>query len=269
MKRKLNLEVLIQLIILLGLAILLLFALITGRIQNYVHPRLNGYLWFSVAALLAIAFFYLPNLFKPKHRIHLMRCWILVFPMLTALLIPTGTVQSKSITFGGQTAPVTSASPSSSQKGIVIPDSTSSQDDIGINYSSTPSAKVDPKEDANGVTHITDDQFADWYMKINQNMSSYVGKTFCFKGQVFRATSFAKNEFVPVRYAMVCCAADLQPCGILSRSNEAQKWKDKDWVWVTGKISIEKYQGQTMPVCTVTKIEKADPAKEEYIYFTY
>jgi uncharacterized membrane protein YcgQ (UPF0703/DUF1980 family) len=49
----------------------------------------------------------------------------------------------------------------------------------------------------------------------------------------------------------------------------AQKWKDKDWVWVTGKISIEKYQGQTMPVCTVTKIEKADPPKEEYIYFTY
>jgi putative membrane protein len=265
MKRKINFEVLLQLIILLGLAALLSFILLSGKAQDYVHPRLNGYLWFSVAALSVISFFMLPGLFKPKHNVSILKYCVVLFPMITALLLPPGIVQSKAITLGGQT--VSPESQVSQQKGTVIPDTASSQDDIGIDTS--PSSKAEPKEDSSGITTITDEQFADWYTKINNNMNLYEGKTLKFKGQVFRLSNFAKNEFVPVRYSMICCAADLQPCGVLCRSEDAKSLKDNDWVWVTGKLKIETYNGQKMPVCYVTKIEKAEKAKQEYIYFTY
>lgn len=263
MKRKLNFEVFLQLFALLGLAVLLLFALLTGKVQDYVHPRLNGYLWFSVAALLLICFFLLPGLFKPKHNASKARYFLIMFPMITALLLPTGVVQSKAITLGGLTSPTGLTAQS---KGTVIPDTTAPKDDIGIDTSSQSSA---PTEDSSGVTTITDEQFADWYTNLNKDMYQYEGKTFRFKGQVFRMSGFAQNEFVPVRYSMVCCAADLQPCGVLSRSDDAKTLKNDDWVWVTGKLKIEKFNGQTMPVCYVTKLEKAEKPKEQYVYFTY
>nr|WP_319487321.1 TIGR03943 family protein [uncultured Caproiciproducens sp.] len=264
MKRKLNFEVLLQLIILLGLAVLLIFALISGKAQDYVHPRLNGYLWFSVAALFGIGFFMLPGLSRPKHNTSTVKYLIILFPMVTAVLLPTGIIQSKAITLGGTTA--SSTGQLSQSKGTIIPDTFVPQDDIGIE---TNSSAAEPQKDAGGVTNITDEQFADWYANLNRNMKQYEGQTFRFKGQVFRMNTFAKNEFVPVRYAMVCCAADLQPCGVLCRSDHAKSLKDDDWVWITGKLKIEDYDGQTMPVCYVTAIEKAEPATQKYIYFTY
>ncbi len=263
MRRKINLEVLIQLFILLGLAFLLLFALITGKAQDYVHPRLNGYLWFSAAVLFIIGFFLAPGLFKPKHNTSTAKYFIILFPMLTALLLPVGEVQSKAIALGGIS---TTAVPAAQSKGTVIPDTVAPKDDIGIDTSSQSSAL---QEDPGGVINITDEQFADWYSKLNKDMTQYEGKTVRYKGQVFRMNDFAQNEFVPVRYSMVCCAADLQPCGILCRSDDAKSLKNDDWVWITGKIKIETFQGQTMPVCYVTKIEKAEPAAQKYVYFTY
>ena len=100
-------------------------------------------------------------------------------------------------------------------------------------------------------------------------MNKYNGKTLKFKGQVFRMKGFAKDEMVPARYAMVCCTADLQPCGVLCRGNEVSHYKEDEWIWVTGTIKIEKYEGQMMSVCYVTKIEQAEKAKDDYIYFTY
>ena len=274
MKRRANSELLFQVVICFILSALFVYALISRKASNYVHPRLYGFLWFAAAALFAIAVFMLRFSFTPKHNARPLKNILLIVPMITAVIIPVGVVQSQAISFGTSAGRTQNASSfaqscvSSQDKGVVIPDSASSEDDIGIDTSTSPSSPA-PQEDKNGVMTISDEQFANWYTDINENMKKYEGKTLKMKGQVFRMSTFAKNEIVPARYAMVCCAADLQPCGILCRSDEVSQYKDNDWVWVTGKIKIENYQKQTMPVCYVTKIEKADKAKEDYIYFTY
>lgn len=274
MKRRANPELLFQVVICFILSALFFYALISRKASNYVHPRLYGFLWFAAAALFAIAVFMLRFSFTPKHNAKPLKNILLMIPMITAVIIPVGSVQSQAISFGNSTGRAqnsnsfSQSSVFSRDKGTVIPDTVSSEDDIGIDNSSSSSLTA-PQEAKNGIETISDEQFAKWYTDINQNMEKYEGKTLKMKGQVFRMSTFAKNEIVPARYAMVCCAADLQPCGILCRSDEVSQYKDNDWVWVTGKIKIEKYQNQTMPVCYVTKIEKADKAKEDYIYFTY
>lgn len=268
MKQKINSEILLETIICFLLSILLFYALISGKTADYVHPRINGYLWFAAIALLIISIILLPAAFTPKHNAKPGRYFLFFVPILFVILIPAGTVQSKAISFGNTPAAGTAANStgtSSQDKGTIIPDSVSS-DNIGVEASSTPSL---PKESSDGVITVQDEQFAKWYQDINQNMNQYNGKTLKFKGQVFRMKEFAKNEIVPARYAMVCCTADLQPCGILCRGSEVSTYKDNEWIWVTGKIRIEKYMNQTMPVCYVTKMEKAEKAKEDYIYFTY
>ncbi len=273
MNRKINSELFLESSICLILAGLLFYAVLSGKAALYVHPRLNGFLWMAAAVLAAIALYMFPHAFTPKHNARPAKYLLFLLPLAACLLIPAGAVQSKAASFGvpaggvsaiGGTSPAGGVSPAQ-DRGTVIPDSVP-QDDLGIDTSSEAPL---PKEDANGVTTITDEGFAKWYQDINQDMKRYEGKTLKFKGQVFRMKGFAKNEIVPVRYAMVCCTADLQPCGILSRGGNVAKYKDNDWVWVTGKVKIENFQGQTMPVCYVTKIEPADPAKVLYIYFTY
>lgn len=267
MNRKINSELFLESAICLILGILLFCAIFSGKVSLYVHPRLNGFLWVTASALIAISVFMFPHSFAPKHNARSMKYLLFFLPMLAAVLIPAGTVQGKAVAFG--TAAVSGVP--EQNKGTVIPDSISLPDDIGIEVSS-PSASVSPelpKEDKNGIITVTDENYAKWYRDVNENMKKYEGKTLKFKGQVFRMKGFAKNEIVPVRSAMVCCTADLQPCGILSRGNDTAKYKDNEWVWVTGKIKIENYLGQTMPICYVTKIEPADRAKESYIYFTY
>ena len=274
MNRKINSELFLESSICLILGILLFYAILSGTVSLYVHPRLNGFLWVTAAALVAIALFMFPHAFTPKHNARPTKYLLFLLPLLASLLIPAGAVQSKAVSFGGSAAGGSPAGGiASGQKAAAASDSASSQDNSGAWVRSSPSSSAAdaelPKEDENGVMTVTDEGFAKWYQDINQDMEKYEGKTLKFKGQVFRMEGFAKNEIVPVRYAMVCCTADLQPCGILSRSNEVTKYKNNEWVWVTGKIKIEEYQGQTMPVCYVTKIEPADKAKEAYIYFTY
>lgn len=263
MKRKINPELLLESFICLVLGILLLYAVVSGKVSLYVHPRLNGLLCAAAGVLIVIALLMFPHGFTPKHNARTVKYLFFLLPMLAAVLIPAGAVQGKAVSFGGPAAGV-----SSQDGGTVIADLIP-QDNIGIDVSSSPADMELPGEDRNGIITITDENFAKWYQDINRDMEKYKGKTLKFKGQVFRMDGFAKNEIVPVRYAMVCCTADLQPCGILSRGDGVEKYKDNDWVWVTGKISIEKYQGQTMPVCSITKIEPADQAKTDYIYFPY
>ena len=256
MKRKINPELLLESLICLVLGILLFFCLLSGRAALYVHPRLNGFLWVAAGALTVIALFLFPHALQPKHNAKPSGALIFLLPLLACVLIPAGAVQSKAVSFGNPSA--AGAVSSARNRGTVIPGPSSSAGGAEL-----------PKEDRNGIMTVTDEGFAKWYQDINGNMKKYEGKTLRFKGQVFRMKEFAKNEMVPVRYAMVCCTADLQPCGILSRGGDAAKYKENDWVWVTGKIRIEEYRGQTMPVCAVSKIEPAQKAKENYIYFTY
>ena len=269
MRRSFNFQGLLKTLICLSLSALLFRALLSGSAADYVHPRLNGYLWFAAFALLAIGLLLLPFAFAPRHRSGPAGELLFLIPLLSVLLIPAGAVQTKAISFGGAGAPAQSAS-SAVDRGTVLSDGSSSSGSSGWTGGTSPSSDSGlPTADETGVIDIGDDQFAAWYKDINADMAKYEGKTLRFKGQVFRMDGFAKNEIVPVRYAMVCCAADLQPCGILCRGDDVSDYGDNEWVRVTGTVKIEEFQGQTMPVCYVTKIEKAEKAKQEYIYFTY
>lgn len=265
MKQKINSEILLETLICFLLSVLFFYALISGKVAKYVHPRINGYLWFAAVALLIISIMLLTAAFTPKHNAKPGKYLLYFVPILFVILIPAGTVQSKAISFGNTPAAgtaVNSAGSSSQNKATAIPDSVSSEN-------IEPQVPSLPKEGSDGVITVQDEQFAKWYQDINQDMNKYDGKTLKFKGQVFRMKGFAKDEIVPVRYAMVCCTADLQPCGILCRGSDVPKYKNNEWVWITGKIKIEKYMKQTMPVCYVTKIEKAEKARDDYIYFIY
>lgn len=266
MRRRWNPELLLETAICFSLSVLLLYALISGRVSDYVHPRMNGFLWFSACALFVISIALFSTSCTPKHNAKPSRFFLFLIPVFAAIVIPAGTVQSNAVSFGNTGSPgaVPNAGGTVSQTGGAS--AASSQSETGVDAPVKPSL---PQEDANGLITISDEQYSVWYQDINRDMKSYAGKTLKFKGQVFRMKGFATNEIVPVRYAMVCCTADLQPCGILCRGNGVSAYKNDDWVMITGKIKIETYMNQTMPICYISKIERAEKPETAYIYFIY
>lgn len=117
---------------------------------------------------------------------------------------------------------------------------------------------------------LEDDDFGLWYLDAMDNPERYKNKTVCFTGQVYRGKAFANDQMVPGRFAMTCCADDIAFIGFLCHAKGADQWKQKDWVKVTAKVSVEyckDYKGKG-PVLYATEVVPAEEPEEKLVYFT-
>ena len=269
MRRKINAEVLVAIVVLVSLAVLLCAALITGGIHTYVHPRLDMWLWLSIPTLLLIATSFLPKLFRPVRNSNVSAYVVLLIPILTATFLPAVYHTNAQIQFGGTDIGASvDTSYSASLNAAENPVSTdSSQTDLAA-PTGAPKTMIIA---GSGITLsdnmvISDEQFVTWLVSVNDDMDAYEGVTVTYKGQVYRDDDFSEAEFVPVRLAMWCCAADTIPYGFLCEYDNASDWADDTWVLVTGVIHIEDHDGEVMPVIYVTSVEEATPPADIYVY---
>ena len=117
---------------------------------------------------------------------------------------------------------------------------------------------------------IVHDDFGLWYVDIMSTPDRYLNKNIHVRGMVFRASNVPKGYFVISRRAMTCCADDIQVVGILVKSPDESKFKNGDWVEVTGKIIAEKqaaYKG-VGPVLLASEIKSTEAAPSELVYFS-
>lgn len=119
------------------------------------------------------------------------------------------------------------------------------------------------------VVEIEDEDFGIFYIDASDNTDHYVDKIVKFKGQVYCPPQYKGKAFVPGRFAMTCCAEDITFLGFKCVSMETPNLKDREWVTVTAKVKKEFYpefEGDG-PVLYAQKIEKAEKALEEVVYF--
>lgn len=119
---------------------------------------------------------------------------------------------------------------------------------------------------------ITDADYALWFMDCMDNPKKYEGKTVHFLGLVYNPEdgSLKRNVFVPGRFAMTCCADDIQFLGMKCKYDLAHTLKHRSWVDFTGKIKIEfakEYRGLG-PVLYAEKVEAAEKPEDELVYFS-
>lgn len=108
-----------------------------------------------------------------------------------------------------------------------------------------------------------------WYIDMLDNMERYVGKTVEFLAQVLKPEKFPKGYFVPGRMAMTCCADDMAFLGYACKYDEADEFKQKEWIQVTATICWEYFEDYKSegPVLHAIKVSKAKAPKEEIINF--
>ena len=122
------------------------------------------------------------------------------------------------------------------------------------------------------VIEITDADYALWYMDCMDNPKKYDGKTVHFLGLVYRPEDgkLKRNVFVPGRFAMTCCADDIQFLGMKCKYDEAYSLPHRSFVDFTGSIKYEftkEYRGMG-PVLYAKNVEPAAKPDDELVYFS-
>lgn len=123
------------------------------------------------------------------------------------------------------------------------------------------------------VVEIADEDYALFYRDVADEEDSakkYSGKVVRFKAQVANTRKKVKDTFVPGRFVMTCCEADITFMGIPCEYAGAAALKVRDWITVEAKITFRShalYKNKMGPVLTALRVEPAQPPEEEVATF--
>ena len=120
------------------------------------------------------------------------------------------------------------------------------------------------------IVEVKDEDFGLLYLDAMDKPGNYDGKTIRFKGLVARSPKFPKGSFVGGRFAMTCCAEDIQYVGFMCKWKSADSVKNKGWYMITAKVKEERdkmFGGESGPMRYVTEVKPAEKPQEETVFF--
>lgn len=253
---------------------------VTGKYLFFVTPRLKPYLYFSVLVVLVWAVSCFLKLPSPQYRLHLNRFLVLVIPTFF-LFLPYSAENASENPFtsltasaGSDTSSVNSSSTasvneasSSTEASASAQDSSETQQETAVAQSQTHQIELPSGlDEENRSITVHDEDFYAWILQLCYYPDRYDGFTIHIHGSVYHDDTMNENEFAVTRLLMTCCVADLSNCGPLCIWDDADTLTPDAWVNVTGTYHYDKNKGMEI---TVSDVQSAGPAKEQYIYPIY
>ncbi len=289
MKGNKNIDNICKIVILLALAGLLLYELISGKIYYYVHPRYLPGLWLSVVVLVIFAISLLMERKRGRHNSSVSQYGLYAVPIVLALLFPViqggnGNIAIAQSSIGRDINNNTNAGQelseeedSSTDAEVTEADTNDAEEEIDSFGNTEIVQPAEPEDKSqkyavkaeNGAVLISDEEYAAWYYDLYDYLDDFKGKRYQFTAQVFPLEGLKENQFLAGRYIMTCCAVDLTGYGLISESDLAGGFKENEWLTVTGTIGEYEYNGMKVPYLTDIEVEKATAPKEEYVYYYY
>lgn len=249
----LNYDVLLRATILLLYAAFFVWLILSDVVLKYVHPRTIPFIILSVVILVVGAIALCTQLFKPqKQKVNAPKLAILCLPLFLGFYIPPADVTSfvpgeKSISIGANYSIEDKNEELKGAKGQTF------------NKNLLESPYMKEKE-----VKIEDRNFLSWIEELFMNPYRHVGKPFEMTANILNSEIDGKKLTYAGRYVMTCCLADLEPKGILIKTDKS--FDNNDWVYIKGTMSTEKQDGQIVPVVLVNYIEKTQNKGIDYIY---
>ncbi len=254
-----------------GFAWFYIHAVITGTASLYVHPRIVPYLLFASVIMIIVALLRIKDLFKPQaKKPNPLPLLFFVVPLIMAFTIAPEPFDSSmgsvgDIQLSGANV-ISDAGAGTMQDtlgtGSAQPDAQQSETGDTSGDGSAPGSLLQ-----DGVVVLDSENFYDYLCRIYASPDEYIGAPIEVVGFVFRDNDgIEENEFIAARLMMVCCAADMQPVGLLCRYDGTPELETDSWVKVSGTIAQTDFDGETIPCIAVKSVEAAQEPDEFYIY---
>lgn len=119
------------------------------------------------------------------------------------------------------------------------------------------------------VIEISNDDFGLWYIDMVDHQENYDGKTLKVTGMIQKPSGLPTGFVIFGRFAMTCCADDVQYMGFLCKADDWKDFKNKQYVTVTARMEFKymKEYGEEGPVFYAEEVVPADKPDEELVYF--
>lgn len=269
----LNMNVALRILLLLGFAAFFLYTIFTGSVSLYVHPRIIPFMIFAAAVMIIIAFLHFGLLFQQREKkFNSWPLFLFIIPLIMAFALPaepfnSGTKAVREIELSGGVS--TASQAENSSQNLSLQDTPEAE---GLNTGTESAAAKENSAEGetllkNGVLVMDNNNFYNCMSEVYDHLEEYEGTPIEVVGFVFKDNDkFAKNEFVPSRMMMVCCAADMVPVGFLCRYDKAAKLETDSWVKVTGTIRQTEFDGKVIPYIEAESVEKAQKPDDDYVY---
>lgn len=301
---RLNWQVLLESLSCGAFGIVLLYLVLTRKYLAYVTPRNNAFLLFSSIMLLIWSVHGLHRLFWLQYKMRVNQCLALILPMLLILLphrslkaadftiaqannTVTAITKKQPAAAAGNAKrdkpdmPIVTEKPlnehlepqaEDNSMNEVLPDETVQEelppkkDNSDLDWDELPISETLPGLDLNSkkIT-VSNDLYGEWVYELFNKLNLYEGYTIEITGYVYQEEETAgQNRFLLARLAMVCCAADLFPFGLISYSDHLDV-KPEGWITMEGVIQIRSNGEYNEPQVVVKRIKMANEV-EGYIY---
>mgnify|MGYP000862644527 FL=1 len=270
---------LLQAVILFGFALYFIGVVAFGSVYRYVHERHVPMLLLSAAVFLVLGILKLrqgcfmstlPSVFSTGRGYS----GVFGFAVFAVALLGMSAASGIALRFsqfaytdslGGQSgiSPVDAPSfPTEVESGAVAPFDTAVSPGLTV-----PSGAEPKMQSPDGGIVMNDDNFAQWLTKLYTKPDAWIDKKITATGSVWKDEElFEKDEFALARMMMTCCAADMQPVGVLAQWADVHALTEGEWIEVTGTLSKKPYKDSFDPLIIVETVKKIDPPRREYIY---
>lgn len=282
----------IRFLILIGYTLLMAYLQVSGQLNQYinVHYRYLAILSMVLSFILAIVQLILWNqeglqpkgktetmnpheghnhgLTKPSQRI--VANLLLVLPLVVGFLFPTVSLDTSIVEAKGFNFPLSKESVGDPdiETQYLKPDTSIYFDksdydkqmkNILENYSHTDTLKV------------TDENYLEVMELIYNYPSEFIGKKITYSGFIFQSSAGDQTNFFVFRFGIIHCVADSGVFGLLTQMPEGETLKNNEWVTVTGTIHSQFYAPfkRELPMVEVSKVEKIQQPKNQYVYRSF
>lgn len=279
-------EVLLKLIFLWGFSIFFYLSINTGKVQHYVHPRIIPYMRFAIFSFMIISIFLSREIFKVRRKNNKILHYLLfVIPLITAFGLPPETMVSESMALNSiknrDNLDIDLEDKTSTDRQINLEDKFIVEGTIDVDESNILNSIDTENQDLinyiNGYEEsryemrgntiiINDNSFLPWLDELYTDIGEYKDKKVEITGFVLKDSRFRQDEFIIARLMMVCCAADMQPVGFLSRYNQSSELELDSWIKINGIVEYESIEGEEIPIINVENIEKIDKPEFQFLY---
>lgn len=263
-------------LILAGYFELTMYLEISGKLDQYInsHYAYLAYISMVLSFILAIVqlIIWMKNIKLHSHLFgrlaRLTSPFILVFPVLVGLLVPTVTLDSTTVSAKGYTFPLAAGSSAgTSDDGTTVqylkPDT--SLYFTAAAYKSEMQKELKKYKGTNDIT-ITTDNYMEIMELIYLYPEEFMNRNITYTGFVYNEPDHDGYQFL-FRFGIIHCIADSGVYGLLTTGN-SESYDNNTWIVATGTITLEYDQlvKQTLPVLNISKMTETQEPDNPYVY---
>ncbi|HEL0697543.1 TIGR03943 family putative permease subunit [Streptococcus equi] len=267
----------IRFLILAGYFELTMYLELSGKLNQYINIRYAylAYISMVLSFILALVQLYTwtKNIKLHSHltskMARLTSPFILVFPVLVGLLVPTVSLDSTTVAAKGYTFPLAAGA----SKTGVSDDGTTIQylkPDTSLYFTKSAYQKEMLNElkkyQGKSAISITTDNYMEVMELIYLYPDEFVDRTIQYTGFVYNEPGHDSYQFL-FRFGIIHCIADSGVYGLLTTGNQ-ESYANNTWLTVKGQIHMEydKTLEQQLPVLQIEEAHQAPEPDNPYVY---